>query len=205
MLLKPLRIVQSKLDKLLRLLINRLFITKDKDIMIYVSEDNNDRRIKIWVNELPIKYKANKVISLFCDYVSSDATVISSVAVEIKNGCLSNNNYAMIGGEFQNNNTGCFQVNLSIPYSMNKKYITDMSLSNDNVYIGFDEQYSIAIRGYDYSENRLPSGILTINCAACAEIGSSIKCFKLAYRVLLNTLCKKQIHFEDKELFLLFN
>ncbi|MBQ7794655.1 MAG: hypothetical protein IJ366_09105 [Clostridia bacterium] len=172
--------------------------------MIYISEDNNDRRIRIWVNELPIKYKANKVISLSCDYVSSDAIVASSVAVEIKNGRLSNNNYAMIGGEFQINNTGRFQVNLSIPYNMNKKYITDMSSSNDNVYIGFDEQYSIAIMGCDHSENRLPSGILTINCAACAEIGSSIKCFKWAYRVLLNTLCKKQILFDDKELFLLY-
>lgn len=164
--------------------------------MVYVSHEERNRQFKVWINELPFVYTAKKKLS---KTISNSMIVIKDnsyefpLAIEIKNGCTINNNYAMIGGQFEYNKSKRFNVEIGLLTNECNQYFTDMSMYYNNVIKGIDYEFAESLLNYEYSNTVLPSGNLKINCAAYSKTGSSINCFNIAYRILLCLLL------QDKE------
>lgn len=158
----------------------------------YTSEIKNNRKFVIWNDELPFTYKSDHFISSKHDknIHLSDKHGTVKLAVEIKNGIAVHNNYALIGGEFQYNRGNCFNVKLGVNQHSGENFSTDMTFAGEKAVKGLWSEFAVAIADFDYGDISLPSGNLLLDCAAYTEIGSSINCFKIAYRILIWLLAR---------------
>ncbi len=156
--------------------------------MVYVSKEKRNKKFKIWIDELPFVYFAEKNLR---KTISNSKIIIKDIscdfplAVEVKNGCTINNNYAMICGRFEYSNSKLFNLEIGLLSDERDRFFTDMSVYNNDVIKGIDYEFAESLLNYKYADTVLPSGKLMINCAAHSKTGSSINCFNIAYSVLL--------------------
>lgn len=177
--------------------------------MKYISDTVNNRKFIIWKNELPFTVKSNYFISFSFDeninlYRKNGE---AEFAVEIMNGKRINDNYALIGGRFQYNSDNIFNVKFGVTENLNKIYKTEMTFANENAFKGCDYEFAKAMADFNYDKFSLPSGNLILDCAAYAPIGSSIRCFKIAYGILIWLLVQDQeiTGNLENDIFMLFN
>lgn len=177
--------------------------------MKYTSDTECSRRFVIWKDTLPFTYKADRFV---CSeygkniYLSHKQGSVK-LAVEIKNGNIVHNNYALIGGEFRYILDNRFNVKLGETDNSSNKFDTEMTFAKENAFKGCSLEFAKAIIDFDCDNISLPSGNLILNCAAYAEIGSSIRCFEIAYGILIWFLAQNEneICCCEEDIFNLFN
>lgn len=140
--------------------------------MIYEGKGQDCREYRIWSGELPFGSAAAKC---------RENTV--SACVEIRSGRQINNNYALIGGIFLPDGSGQFSVRITAGETADEIYATGLCGAGDVVHKGIAKEYADGILRYEHGFGL--SGKLDICCGAAADIGSSVHCFKIAYRIML--------------------
>ena len=161
--------------------------------MLYDYQYENDVRIKIWLDELPIQ-ECERTNIVKREYQAGVQDLKDrQIVVELK---IPRNisNYGMLGVRYRNTSiTVNIQINLS-KYD-EEIYEESISINPDIVHKGIPEEYvSGIIRSIEQNNGMLlKSGHYEFNVGAHGEVGSSERIFFVLTNIILKLLLEQEI------------
>ncbi len=163
---------------------------------ILVNLDNDGKIFKsfnFWADEFPFELpNINSEITKKIDFIKNIIKIASKkICIEFSlPKHLSN--YALLGIKYENDNSNSLEIAIS-DFAENEKYDTDITcLNKDHKYKGLLPEYRDTI--YSTINNVLIdlgmglTGKIHINVSAYCELGSSIKSFENAVKILMDLL-----------------
>lgn len=165
----------------------------------------NYRKAKVWISELPaVRFNPVERIS-FSVRVSGDRSPsITQAALELllPGG---HNCYVLLGVNFVPDDSGQMVVNVDVSRDNEKLFVQSLNASLDKVHAGIPKEYAVpvmeATKSYVISKAAsCPSGILTYQIGAHAEVSSSPKMFESAANILMKIIFETQKLDGDKDI-----
>ncbi len=154
----------------------------------------NGLEANIWINEVPMVIQSCKSEILVEEstelYANTKKLIIELFIPR------DHNNYALLGIDFVATNEKKVIAKININNQNQTKYNDAIALSIDTVTYGIIDEYKEGIINSIHKHVKsqtLPSGIITYNISAHAEIGSSQKMFELVSDILLSLLIHDNI------------
>ena len=154
----------------------------------------NGLEANIWINEVPMVIQSCKseiLVEGSTELYANTKKLIMELFIP-----RDHNNYALLGIDFVATNEKKVIAKININNQNQTKYKDAIALSIDTVTYGIIDEYKEGIINSIHKHVKsqtLPSGIITYNISAYAEIGSSQKMFELVSDILLSLLIHDNI------------
>lgn len=148
------------------------------------------RRARVWLGDLPdASYSSITTLSHAIAAHEESQNELRLAAVEVFVPAGGRFMYGLLGGEWHPDPTGQLNINVSISSSNERLFDQSLAMKNDEVRVGLPAEYSQAVlAGIEFAKselNELPSGKLSINCAAHGVVGSCEAVYKHLAAILV--------------------
>ena len=172
-------------------------------------ELGNHRRARVWLGELPsATYTSGETLShrVEASEAPHEGLELAAVEVFVPRGphCM----YGLLGGRWELGVRGELSITLSIATVNGPTFVDSLASKHDEVRVGLTAEYAQAVlAGVELAKTELPnlpSGRLTLNCAAHGAIVSCDAIFQHVGLILIRVFCSDAVERADEDLIALF-
>lgn len=145
---------------------------------------------RVWDGELPDALYSGESLSRHLGPSSTVAPMhLAALEVYVPRGPMAE--YALLGGKFRPDDSGCLRLALLTTETSNKSF-ESLAAGVDEVKVGLPGEYAAAVMEGLAAKDSIPSGVLEISHAAHGLVGSNAIVFKRVASLLFELLCGPQ-------------
>lgn len=162
-----------------------------------------DRKVRIWLRELPeeLSYAPTQTIEPTLEAKSKIPIGATKAAVEMLVPSAGRALYGLLGAQFVSDRSGQLIVKVALCEQTEKEVNWSLAAGIDRVMVGLPGEYASRILdGAVGAGEILGSGVLSFNCAAHGEIGSSPRIFRQLASIVVRLLASQEEALSEEEL-----
>ena len=153
----------------------------------------NHRKMRVWLGELPpLNYPVIETVEQVIKTRESLITKRKYAAIEMFEPKGGRAIYGLLGAEFQPEHSPHILVKVAVSETAEQTIDWLLASRVDRTYMGLPYEYCHSVlEGALTAAEMLGSGVLTLNCAAYGEVGSSPRIFKQLASTVVKLLASK--------------